>query len=165
MGRWLGRRPSDDVTGQIGRGTADPLGRECAACGVERGLTRRRQHSDLPRRRLRKESDGALSDVDERRRIGLDELRDDIRAGRYFRAVRHSSGEDCTQEVLAQVLASSVLKPQFGAGGLGSVVSSLLGGALSGSSRVFDRTAPAPRGAPRQRDGQSTERQSWWDGD
>jgi hypothetical protein len=150
---------SDELTGQISRDTAGPL----AAVVAERGLTRRRPRSDLPRRRLRKESDGALFDVDERRRIGLDELRDDIRAGRYFRAVRHSSGEDCTQEVLAQVLASGVLKPQFGAGGLGSIVSSLLGGALSGSTRAFDRATPAPLGAPRDRDGQPTEKQSWWD--
>lgn len=126
---------------------------------------RRRRRSTLPRRRLRKETDGALFDVDERRRIELDELRDDVRAGRFFRAARHSSGEDCTQEVLAQVLASGVPKPQGALAGLGPLVSSLLGGALAGPDRLFDEADRSRRGQGRRPDRRSEQRTSWWEGD
>jgi hypothetical protein len=93
----------------------------------------RRPRSPLPRRRLRQESDGSLYDVDERRRVELVELCDDVRSGRYFRAARHTSGENCTQEVLAQVLAAGVPKaPQSGGAAFAGMVTSVLSGIVGG---------------------------------
>lgn len=131
-------------------------------------MSRRRPRSTLPRRRLRRESDGSLFDVDERRRIEPSELADDLRAGRFFRAARHSSGEDCTQEVLAQVLASSLPTPAGAgvgaAGSLGSVVTNLLGGLVTASSaRLFDDEPRSDRPVRRRR--RSADRADWFEGD
>lgn len=126
-------------------------------------MSRRRPRSTLPRRRLRRENDGSLFDVDERRRIEIAELAEDVRSGRYFRAARHSSGEDCTQEVLAQVLASSVPTPSGAATGLGGVVNGLLATLTQvGSARLFS-DEPGNRTARRRR--KSSERADWFEGD
>lgn len=126
-------------------------------------MSRRRPRSTLPRRRLRRENDGSLFDVDERRRIEIAELADDVRSGRYFRAARHSSGEDCTQEVLAQVLTSSLPTPSGAATGLGGVVNGLLSGLTQvGSARLFS-DEPDSRTARRRR--KSGERADWFEGD
>jgi PHB/PHA accumulation regulator DNA-binding domain len=62
----------------------------------------------LARRSLRRESDGSLYDLDERRRVSLGELRDEVRDGRRFRACHHETGADCTNDVLMDVLQSGV---------------------------------------------------------
>ncbi|MFV2173012.1 hypothetical protein ACFHW2_24995 [Actinomadura sp. LOL_016] len=59
-------------------------------------------------RRLRYKADGRLFDLDERRFVELAELADDIRAGRPFRAQRQGTGAECTNEVLVEVLRSTV---------------------------------------------------------
>lgn len=132
-------------------------------------MSRRSPRSKLPARRLRRESDGSLFDVDERRRLELAELCDDVRAGRYFRAVRHSSGEDCTHEVLSEVLAVGLpraILPGSGGGGFESMVSSLFKGLLrtGGSARSHvedqDREHPKDRGRERRRTG----KHDWWEG-
>jgi hypothetical protein len=64
--------------------------------------------ASLPHRVLRRETDGSLYDVDERRPISVAELCDDLRAGRYFRATRSDSGANCTNEVLAEVIQGAV---------------------------------------------------------
>jgi hypothetical protein len=133
-------------------------------------MPRRRPRSALPKRRLRQESDGSLYDVDERRRVELSELCDDVRAGRYFRAARHTSGENCTQEVLAQVLAAGAPKAA-GANGaaFAGMVSSVLTGIVSGlgsrSTTVIseeERKQPRPRV---QRRPPPSGRREWWEGD
>ncbi|MEV5573245.1 polyhydroxyalkanoate synthesis regulator DNA-binding domain-containing protein [Spirillospora sp. NPDC052269] len=68
---------------------------------------RRRPHV----RRLRLEPDGDLYDLDERRRIALKELGDEVKAGRQFRVRHGETGTDCTHEVLLEVLRTS-LPPQ-----------------------------------------------------
>ncbi|MBG0831211.1 hypothetical protein HS041_26005 [Planomonospora sp. ID67723] len=59
-------------------------------------------------RRLRLKADGRLYDLDEHRHIGLDELCDDVRSGRSFRAHRQHTGAECTNEVLVEVLRSTL---------------------------------------------------------
>lgn len=135
----------------------------------------RRQRSELPRRRLRQESDGSLYDVEERRRVELSELVDDVRSGRYFRAARHTSGENCTQEVLAQVLAAGAPKaPQSGGAAFAGMVSSVLSGIVSGLNskgeapvvqKRLDTGAsrkPQPRSSRPRRTQVGRE---WWEGD
>ncbi|WP_026413414.1 polyhydroxyalkanoate synthesis regulator DNA-binding domain-containing protein [Actinomadura oligospora] len=64
-----------------------------------------------PVRRLRLEPDGDLYDLEERRRVTLKELGDEVKVGRQFR-VRHAETDtDCTHEVLLEVLRAS-LPPQ-----------------------------------------------------
>ncbi|MGH8905747.1 MAG: hypothetical protein ACRD0K_04365 [Egibacteraceae bacterium] len=73
------------------------------------GIGRRaRPRSALPPRSLRRDSQGALYDVEERRPVSTEELRDDVRSGRRFRAHRHDTGADCTYEVLVVVLTSAL---------------------------------------------------------
>ncbi|GIH80856.1 hypothetical protein [Planobispora longispora] len=55
-------------------------------------------------RRLRLRADGQLYDLDEHRCVGLEELCDDVRFGRSFRAWRQHTGAPCTNEVLVAVL-------------------------------------------------------------
>ncbi|WP_119726748.1 hypothetical protein [Thermomonospora amylolytica] len=59
-------------------------------------------------RRLRRETDGRLFDLDRRRFVDPAELGDDVRAGRPFRAHRQGTGEECTNEVLAEVLRNEL---------------------------------------------------------
>ena len=96
-------------------------------------MSRRHPRSSMPRRQLRRESDKSLYDLTERRRVEMSELCDDVRSGRYFRVIRHTSGEDCTQEVLAEVIVAGVPKP--GASGVGtfaSMVSNVMTGLIGG---------------------------------
>jgi hypothetical protein len=83
------------------------------------------RRSRLPRRELVRDSDGTLRDVAEKRRIGIDELRDDIRAGRYFRARTQSTDADCTHEVLGEVLLAGALPGSNAGAGLANLVSLL----------------------------------------
>jgi hypothetical protein len=118
---------------------------------------------------LRRETDGLLFDIDERRRVELGELRDNIRDGRFFEAVRHSTGEDCTHEVLNEVLLLTLPKPPIDGAGLSSLASTLLGGMFSGlnnkpwdtkSDRKEDREDD--RAKPK---GRSNDRHAWWEGE
>ena len=98
-------------------------------------MSRRHPRSSLPRRQLRRESDKSLYDLTERRRVEMAELCDDVRSGRYFRVTRHTSGEDCTQEVLAEVIVAGIPKPGTGTGGAGafaSMVSNVMTGLIGG---------------------------------
>jgi hypothetical protein len=140
---------------------------------------RRRPRNPLPKRRLRQESDGSLYDVDERRRVELSELCEDVRSGRFFRAARHTSGENCTQEVLAKVLAAGVPKPpQSGGAALAGMVTGVLSGIVNGLGSKSEPVGvreqpradvvpvreqqPRPR-TPRRT--QSTGQREWWEGD
>jgi hypothetical protein len=83
------------------------------------------RRSRLPRRELVRDSDGTLRDVAEKRRIGIDELRDDLRAGRYFRARTQATDADCTHEVLGEVLRAGALPGSNAGAGLANLVSLL----------------------------------------
>jgi hypothetical protein len=126
------------------------------------------RRSPLPKRRLRREGDGSLYDLDEHRRIEPAELADDVRAGRYFRVARASSGEDCTQEVLSQVILQAAPGSRTGGAGLGSMLTSMLGAIVNGAanSRIGDRDdrrreLPGGPGARMTR----REPHEWWEGD
>lgn len=115
-------------------------------------MSRRHPRSSLPRRQLRRESDKSLYDLNERRRVELSELCDDVRSGRYFRVTRHTSGEDCTQEVLAEVIVAGVPKPATGgAGGFASMVSNVMTGLIGGiganGERLENREKRPQRGS------------------
>jgi hypothetical protein len=77
-----------------------------------------RRRDPRPPRRLRRDGDGALYDLDERRTVSLAELAEEVQAGRRFRAHRHGSERDCTQQVLLQVLGASALTVPGGSRGL-----------------------------------------------
>ena len=65
---------------------------------------KRRPSAAASPRLLQREPDGELLDLDERRAVSIAELREDIRAGRRFRAKDRASGTDCTYAVLVQVM-------------------------------------------------------------
>ena len=83
------------------------------------------RRSGLPRRELVRDSDGTLRDVAEKRRIGIDELRDDLRAGRHFRARTQSTDTDCTHEVLREILVAGAVPGASSGGGLAGLLSLL----------------------------------------
>jgi hypothetical protein len=60
------------------------------------------------RRALLRERDGSVVDLAARRVVDVDELLDDLKAGRRFRVHRRDTGADCTVEVLGSVLAAHV---------------------------------------------------------
>jgi hypothetical protein len=59
-------------------------------------------------RSLRRDTGGDLYDLVEQRPVSIEELRDDLRAGRRFRARHGDTGADCTYEVLIEVLAAAL---------------------------------------------------------
>jgi hypothetical protein len=59
-----------------------------------------------PPRSLRRDADGTLYDLDERRTISIGELAEEVRMGRRFRAVQQGSERVCTQQVLLEVLGA-----------------------------------------------------------
>lgn len=61
-----------------------------------------------PDRLIHRAADGALSDVETGTAISLDELRDELQEGRYFRATRSDNGVECTNEVLAELIRNSL---------------------------------------------------------
>lgn len=98
-------------------------------------------------------SDGSMFDVEQRRRISVEELRDLLVGGENFEAETEESGRDCTVEVLRKVMGGGALDPLSGQSGLPlpslgglSVVSDLFGLARAAGDRIDDRDdEPAPR--------------------
>ena len=91
-----------------------------------------------PRKQLIRESDGMLHDLTTDRRIPPSELTDFVTSGGYFEARRHD-GLECTAQVLAEVLQSSIseqLQPQALGGG-GAVEAMLGAAALDPMMRLF----------------------------
>jgi hypothetical protein len=72
-----------------------------------------------PPRRLRRDGDGSLYDLDELRAVALVELAEEVRGGRRFRAHHHDSDRDCTQQVLLEVVGAAA--PMAAGPALGSV--------------------------------------------
>lgn len=107
-----------------------------------------RKRRERPDRLLRREPNGDLFDERRERKVTLDELRDDLRAGRRFRA-RRADGGDCTYALLAEVLTGrepglAPVSTQPGPGGLlGRIVRDSLDWASD---------APSDRGAARRTD-------------
>jgi len=66
-------------------------------------------------RTLCRRSDGSLYDLDENRRIEVDELREEVRAGRRFRTHQQETGLDCTNQVLVEILISALPGSGFSA--------------------------------------------------
>jgi PHB/PHA accumulation regulator DNA-binding domain len=96
----------------------------------------------LPLRVLRRESDGRLYDVTQGRPVMASELRQDVRDGRRFRAEDARSGDDCTYEVLAELVWGSIGGSQTGSspGGLGGLGRVVTGGLANVSVRgLLDR--------------------------
>lgn len=62
----------------------------------------------MPCRVLCRHNDGSLYDRDENRRIELDELREEVRIGRRFRAYQQETDADCTNQVLVEILISAL---------------------------------------------------------
>ena len=67
-------------------------------------LRRRPAPRRAPTRHLHRVADGALTADETGAVVTLAELRADLQAGRYFRAVRSDTGLDSTNEVLAEVI-------------------------------------------------------------
>ena len=63
---------------------------------------------------LRREQDGGLFDLDKGGVVPLSELREEVRAGRRFRAEDRESGRDCTYAVLGLVLTGATIGPRAG---------------------------------------------------
>lgn len=118
--------------------------------------TKKRRHSGGGSPRvLRRELDGELFDLDERRVVSISELREDVRAGRRFRAEDRESGRDCTYAVLGRVVTGGTAGPR--AGEPPDTLSSLLRGtvrnALDWAVEDLDETGGSRRGGgtPRAR--------------
>ena len=58
-------------------------------------------------KRVIRQNDDSLYDVDEDRRITREELRDFLADGGFFEVRRQSTGGDCTFEVVQQIVAAS----------------------------------------------------------
>ncbi|HUR48710.1 MAG TPA: hypothetical protein VMY88_04135 [Acidimicrobiales bacterium] len=117
--------------------------------------TRRR-----PRRKIVCRSDGSMFDVEQRRRISVEELRDHLVGGGNFEAETEETGRDCTFEVLRKLMGGGALDPMSAQGGLplpglGSlgVLTDLMGLARTASEKTDSRdrdSEPGPR-RPRRR--------------
>lgn len=81
-----------------------------------------------------------MFDVDQRRRISVEELRDHLVGGGNFEAETEETGRDCTMEVLRRVMGGS-LDPLSGPGVPGPGLSPLggLGGLLGLAGVIGDR--------------------------
>lgn len=49
-----------------------------------------------------------MTGVEDGTAVTIEELREDLQSGRYFRATRVDTGVDCTNEVLAELIRSAV---------------------------------------------------------
>jgi hypothetical protein len=75
---------------------------------------KRRKPGSGSTRILRREPDGDLFDLKQRRVVPISELREDVRAGRRFCAEDRDGGEDCTYAVLGRVVWGGTAGPQDG---------------------------------------------------
>jgi hypothetical protein len=100
-----------------------------------------------PPRSLRRDGDGTLYDLDERRTITVVELAEEVRVGRRFRARQQGSERDCTQQVLLVVLGCSAIPAPPLSPAAGSQLGALAGaiGAIAGA--IADRRADDHSGA------------------
>ena len=80
---------------------------------MKRDISRRRR----PRRKIVCRSDGSMFDVEQRRRISVEELRNLLIGGENFEAETEETGRDCTVEVLQRVM-SGAPSSMSGLGGL-----------------------------------------------
>ena len=71
-------------------------------------LRRRPSVRQDQKRLVRRGADGSLFDVEGGTPVTVEDLRAGLKAGRYFRATEADTGVDCTNEVLAEVIKSSV---------------------------------------------------------
>ena len=86
----------------------------------------RRRH----RKKVIRKNNGSLFDATERRKISAEELRAYVRDGGLFEARRKESGDDCTYEVLQEIMGMGLLQsliPGLGSGGLGGGLGALTG--------------------------------------
>lgn len=100
-----------------------------------------------PDRIVRREPNGDLVDERRGRAVTLDELRDDLRAGKRFRA-RRADGGDCTYSLLAELLTGR--QPGVavaGRPGGGSLIGRLFGDALDWADREATDERRPRRGA------------------
>jgi hypothetical protein len=130
--------------------------------------TKRRHTGSGSPRVLRRAPDGELFDVKERRVVSISELREDVRAGRRFRAESREGGADCTYAVLRCVVTGGTANPQDGEPP--DALSSLVRGALrnvrdwaaddfddaGGALREGGTSRPRRPRAGRRRDSSST---------
>ncbi|MHB8690047.1 MAG: hypothetical protein ACYDHH_02265 [Solirubrobacteraceae bacterium] len=104
---------------------------------------------------LRRDGDGTLYDLEERRTIPIAELAEEVRVGRRFRAHQQGSERDCTQQVLLEVLGAvgrarpTSLSAGSGLPGLAGAVSAVAGVIVDrhGFERDSDGAAPSGNGA------------------
>ncbi len=119
--------------------------------------TKRRHPGGGSPRVLRRELDGELFDLDERRVVSLSELREDVRAGRRFRAEDRESRSDCTYAVLGRVVTGGTTGPRAGeppdALSLSSLVSGTVRNVLDWAADDLNDTGGSRRdgGTPRAR--------------
>ena len=104
-------------------------------------------------RTLSRESDGVLHDAAARRHVGLDELRQQVRAGGVFRVQDRATGGDCTFQVLAAVLGTAVPAPVRS---LLDTVSGRTSGDDSGTSPACPHRLSLCAHAPEDEDGTFT---------
>ena len=114
-------------------------------------MRRRLDRDPRPQRSLRRDGDGTLYDLDERRTIAITELAEEVRVGRRFKARQQGSERDCTQQVLLEVLAA--VGPAKGSllPGAGAQLHGLAGavGAIAGA--IVDRRDGASTDGDRDR--------------
>lgn len=106
-----------------------------------------------------------MFDVDQRRRISIEELRDHLVGGGNFEAETEETGRDCTMEVLRRVMGGDSmdplsgqgvpvpgLSPLGGLGGLGSLLglAGVIGDRVDTLRRDNDNPPPRPQ-RPRAR--------------
>jgi hypothetical protein len=104
-----------------------------------------RRRDPRPPRRLRRDGDGELYELDEHRVISLSELAEDVRSGRRFRAYQHGSERDCTQQVLLAVLGAAA--PGGRLSSPGSSGAGLAGAVGAVAAVIADRRADEAAGA------------------
>lgn len=84
-------------------------------------------------------ADGGLYDLGEDRWVQVDELREEVRAGRRFRAYQQETGADCTNLVLVEILISAL--PDCGLSAGAEAATALLD-ALFTQMAAEDRAVP-----------------------
>jgi hypothetical protein len=114
-------------------------------------VRRRLVKDPRPPRSLRRDDDGTLYDLDERRTITITELAEDVRVGRRFKARQQGSERNCTQQVLLQVLAAAGPAKAPSLPGAGGQLHGLAGavGAIAGA--IADRRDGASADGDRDR--------------